>query len=155
MQKYLVMFAFTILLTVSLIAKDVTKYGKEITAKEKVKVSEILEKPDSFVGKKVLVEGTILNVCEKRGCWIELASDKEFESIRVKVEDGVIVFPMEAKGQKALVEGEVVSFTVEADESECSGTDCKDEEKGKKEDCKSEKKHVKTVYQIQGIGAEI
>ncbi|MBU0474888.1 MAG: DUF4920 domain-containing protein [Bacteroidetes bacterium] len=155
MQKYLVMFAFTILLSANLIAKDVTKYGKEITAKEKVKVSEILEKPDSFVGKKVLVEGTILNVCEKRGCWIELASDKEFESIRVKVEDGVIVFPMEAKGQKALVEGEVVSFTVEADGAECSGTDCKDEEKEKKEDCKSEKKHVKTVYQIQGIGAEI
>ncbi|PIQ09720.1 MAG: hypothetical protein COW71_05135 [Ignavibacteriales bacterium CG18_big_fil_WC_8_21_14_2_50_31_20] len=155
MQKYLVMFAFTILLSASLIAKDVTKYGKEITAKEKVKVSEILEKPENYVGKKVLVEGTVLNVCEKRGCWIELASDKEFESIRVKVNDGEIVFPMEAKGQKALVEGELYSFTVEVGEKECSGKDCKDEAKEKKEDCKSEKKHVKTVYQIQGIGAEI
>lgn len=154
MQKYLVMFALTIFLSANLIAKDVTKYGKEITSKEKVQISKILENPENFEGKKVLVEGTVINVCEKRGCWIELASDKEFESIRVKVEDGVIVFPMEAKGQKALVEGEFVSFTVEADGSECSGTDCK-EKKGKKEDCKSEKKHVKTVYQIKGSGAEI
>lgn len=148
------MIVLTIFMCANLLAKDVTKYGREITATEKVKVSEILASPENFVGKTVLVEGTILNVCEKRGCWLELASDNEFESIRVKVEDGVIVFPMEAKGQKALVEGEVVSFKVEADGAECSGTDCKDS-KESKEECKSEKKTFKTVYQIQGFGAEI
>ena len=56
------------------------------------------------------VEGTIVEVCEERGCWIRIASDKESQSIRFKVEDGVITFPLEAKGKLALAEG-VVKIT--------------------------------------------
>lgn len=154
MQKYILLFVFTILMSVNLLADDAKKYGKEITSTEKVKVSEILENPKNYEGKKVLVEGTILNVCAKRGCWIELASDKEFESIRVKVKDGEIVFPMEAKGKTALVEGEFYSFEVETD-AECSGGDCGDHKKESEEGCEHGEKQVKTIYQIKGLGAEI
>lgn len=155
MQKYILLFVFTVLLSLNLFADDAKKYGEDITSTEKVKVSEILENPKNYEGKKVLVEGTVLNVCAKRGCWIELASDKEFESIRVKVQDGVIVFPMEAKGKTALVEGEFYSFEVESG-AECSGGDCGDhKEEGKEEECEHGKKEVKTVYQIKGLGAEI
>lgn len=155
MQKYILLFVFTVLLSLNLFADDAKKYGKDITSTEKVKVSEILGNPKNYEGKKVLVEGTVLNVCAKRGCWIELASDKEFESIRVKVKDGVIVFPMEAKGKTALVEGEFYSFEVET-EAGCSGGDCGDhKEEGKEEECEHGKKEVKTVYQINGLGAEI
>ncbi len=156
MQKYILLFVFTVLLSLNLFADDAKKYGKDITSTEKVKVSEILENPRSYEGKKVLVEGTVLNVCAKRGCWIELASDKEFESIRVKVKDGVIVFPMEAKGKTALVEGEFYSFEVESG-AECSDGDHTEEgeEHSKKEDCEHSKKEIKTVYQIKGLGAEI
>ncbi len=155
MQKYILLFVFTVLLSANLFADDTKKYGKEITSTEKVKVSEILAHPENYEGKKILVEGTVLNVCAKRGCWIELASDKEFESIRVKVKDGEIVFPMEAKGKTAVVEGEFYSFTVEAD-AECGGGDCGEHEKdGKEEKCNHDKKQVKTIYQIKGLGAEI
>ncbi len=152
MHKYILLFAFATLISSNLFAKDVKKYGKEITSTEKVNVSELLKNPKNYEGKKVLVEGTILNVCEKRGCWIELASDKEFESIRVKVKDGEIVFPMEAKGKTAVVEGEFYSFEVEAD-AECSGKECGDEKDDEK--CNHDKKQVKRVYQIKGLGAEI
>jgi len=155
MQKYILLFVFTALLSLNLLADDAKKYGKEITSTEKVKVSEVLANPESYEGKKILVEGTVLNVCEKRGCWIELASDKEFETIRVKVKDGEIVFPMEAKGKTAVVEGEFYSFTVETD-AECSGGDCGDHKKeGKEEGCDHGEKQVKTIYQIKGLGAEI
>lgn len=154
MQKYILFLAFTVLMVANLFAEDIKKYGQEITLTEKSKVSEILENPANFEGKKVLVEGTVVNVCEKRGCWIELASDKEFETIRIKVKDGEIVFPMEAKGKTALVEGEFYSFNVET-EAECGG-DCGDhKEEGKKEDCEHDKKQVKTIYQIKGLGAKI
>ncbi len=135
-------------------AKESKKYGKEITLTEKTQISKILENPEAFVGKKVLVEGTVVGVCAKRGCWISLAGDKEYESIKVKVNDGEIVFPMEAKGKKALVEGEVYSFVLDG---EGCGGDCSKEEhkKGdKKEECKHEKKQKK-VYQIKGLGAVI
>lgn len=81
------------------------KYGKPLTLKKKTNISAILANPDSFNGKRVLVEGLVIDVCEKRGCWMNIASDKEFEFIQFKVEDGVIVFPMEAKGKKATAEG--------------------------------------------------
>ncbi len=85
-------------------AKD---YGKALTLKVKTPISAIIKDPHAFHGKRVQVEGTIVEVCEERGCWIKIASDKPFESIRFKVEDGVITFPLDAKGKLATVEGVV------------------------------------------------
>jgi hypothetical protein len=82
-------------------------YGKPLTLKEKTPISKILKDPHAYHGKKVQVEGTIVEVCEERGCWINIASDKPFEKIRFKVDDGVIVFPLDAKGKKAIAEGVV------------------------------------------------
>jgi len=80
-------------------------FGKPLSDAKTVKVSELLAKPDDYVGKTVKVEGIITDVCEKRGCWMMIAGDQEFQAIRFKVEDGVIVIPMEAKGKKAVAEG--------------------------------------------------
>ena len=159
MRKYIYTFSVLILLCSLLSAAEGKKYGKDLTLSETTKISDILSNPAEFEGKKVLVEGLVVNVCEKRGCWIELSSDKEYESIRVKVNDGEIVFPLEAKGEKALVEGEVYSFIVE-EESECSGktsescSDKKESDESAKACCDKDKKEKK-VYQIKGAGAVI
>ena len=148
MKSIFKLFMGVVLFSVFIKAEEGVKYGKEIELKEMTKISQIVANPEEFVGKKVLVEGTIVNVCAKRGCWLELSSDKEFETIRVKVNDGEIVFPMEAKGKSAVVEGEVYSLNVET-EHKCDhkeGETCGGEE---------HKKDVKTVYQIKGLGAEI
>ncbi len=137
-----IIFLFTIIN----FASDGKKYGKEITLKEKTKISEILKNPAAFEGKRVLVEGTVIGVCEKRGCWIRLAGDKDYESIRVKVRDGEIVFPLEAKGKKALVEGKIYSFVTKAKKKK--GTKKDDKE------CEIEGTQ-KRIYQIKGIGAII
>ena len=81
------------------------KYGKPLTLKDTTQISDILVAPDTYNGKLVKVQGPIVAVCEMKGCWIAIASDKEFQSIRFKVDDGVIVFPMDAKGLTATVEG--------------------------------------------------
>ena len=159
MRKYILTISLILSISVILSAADGKKYGNDISLKDVTKISEIISNPDKYEGKKVLVEGLIVNVCEKRGCWIELASDKEFESIRVKVNDGEIVFPMEAKGEKALVEGEIYSYEVEQ-EAECSGEEkskCSDEEKKAEtgSTCCTKAKHTKKVYQIKGLGAVI
>ena len=60
------------------------------------------------------VQGPIVGVCEERGCWIAIGSDKEFEQLRFKVDDGVIVFPMSIKGMNATVEGVVNVQTLDA-----------------------------------------
>lgn len=142
--------AVLVLLSISLIYAGEEKFGKEITLKEKTSLSTILSEPDKFNGKPVLVEGTILAVCQGMGCWIEVAGENENEKIKVKVEDGVIVFPKDAKGKTALVEGIVAEVKSDACESEHEG-----EHKEKEGDgCCSGSAKTK-VYQIEGLGAVI
>jgi len=86
-------------------AQGAKEYGKPLTLKEQTPISAILKNPKAYEGKRVQVEGTIVEVCEDRGCWIRIAGDNGAEAIRFKVEDGVITFPLEAKGKRALAEG--------------------------------------------------
>lgn len=129
------------------------KYGKEITLKEKTKISAILANPQKFVGKNVLVEGTVVAVCEKRGCWIELASDEKFQKIKIKVKDGEIVFPLEESGKTALVEGTVYEIKMTKEQA-LEQAKHEAEEHGTKFDPASVK-GPSTIYQIKGLGAVI
>jgi len=96
---------------------DDGKYGSEITLEEKTNISDILNSPEDYLDKDVLVEGEVLDVCQKMGCWMELESDIKGEKIKVKVKDGEIVFPVEAKGQVALVEGTVYKIELTQEEA--------------------------------------
>ncbi len=110
-MKKIVAISLVFLLPFSISALSGKKYGKDITLKTKTAISAILEKPADYIGKKVLVEGLVVGVCENRGCWMQLAGDKPYTKIKIKVKDGEIVFPMTEKGKKALVEGEVYQIT--------------------------------------------
>lgn len=129
------------------------RYGKDLTLKEKTKISDILASPEKFQGKKVLVEGPVVDVCKERGCWIKIGSDKEFESIRIKVDDGVIIFPLDAKGKNARAEGVVSVRTISVEDQIKQGEDMAKEE-GSTFD-KSTVKGPKTIIQIKGEGAII
>ena len=101
----------------------------------------------------MLVEGPIVDVCKERGCWIKIGSDKEFESIRIKVDDGVIIFPLGAKGKNALAEG-VVSVRTISVEDQIEQGEHHAKEEGTTFD-KSTVKGPKTIIQIKGEGAVI
>lgn len=146
------MLVLVMITTVSF-AQNGKKYGEKITLKEKTPISTLLSNPDKYAGKKVLVEGLIVDVCEKRGCWIQIASDQEFQKLQFKVDDGVIVFPMEGKGKKVLAEGvfEKLEYTKEQLIEQAKH---QAEEQGKPFDPTSITKG-KTVYRLKGLGAVI
>lgn len=128
-------------------------YGEKLTLSDTTAISRILANPDDFVGKKVLVNGQILDVCPSRGCWIDIAGKNPNEKIRIKVEDGVIVFPVEAKGGEALAEGEVEKL--ELSEEQARGWfQHLAEEKGEPFDPTTIQGPM-TIYRIKGSGAEI
>ena len=138
---------------------DESKLGNELTLSEKTKISDILADPESYLDQVVLVEGEVLEVCPKMGCWMELKSDSQNEDaesvdkIKVKVKDGDIIFPMEAIGQNALVEGKV--YKIELTQEEAVGYyEHIAEETGKDFDPSSVTGPA-TLYQIKGLGAEI
>lgn len=83
-----------------------TSLGAGVTIAEATAIASIAAEPDDYLGKAVRIEGQVTAVCEMRGCWLELAADGG-ESLRVKVKDGDIVFPMAAKGKRAAAEGVV------------------------------------------------
>ena len=128
-------------------------YGKPMTLKETTKISEIEKNPKAFIGKKVLVKGTIVEVCASRGCWMDIASDTPFEKIQIKVTDGVIVFPMTARGHNARVEGVV-------EELKLSKKDAikyhrhKAEEKGQPFD-PATVTGAENIYRIRALGAVV
>ncbi len=138
---------------VSVPAAAATKYGKGVSEAAPVKLSELMAKPDAYVGKVVKVEGLITEVCPKRGCWINVAGDKEFQTIKIKVEDGVIVFPMTDKGKKVVAEGTFRKMELTKEQAIAKARhEC--EEKGTKFDPATVTGPA-TVYQIQGTGAVV
>jgi hypothetical protein len=104
LAAFLLLSAATLLMAES--APKGKAYGEPLGARESVKISELMANPDLYLGQTVQVDGLVTGVCEKRGCWMSLASDVEFQELRIKVDDGVIVFPIEAKGRRATAEGQ-------------------------------------------------
>jgi hypothetical protein len=127
--------------------------GEPLILKDVTPVSEINENPDKYVGQRVQVEGLIINVCAKRGCWMDIASDLPFEKIQIKVIDGEIVFPLEAKGKMARVEGIAEELKLTKEQAIKMGTH-RAEEQGTAFDPASITGPV-SYYRIQGLGAEI
>lgn len=85
-------------------------FGAGVKLAETTSIDAILSAPKQYSGKTVRVEGMVLDVCPKRGCWFEMAGTKPGQKLRFKVTDGEMVFPMDSKGKKAVAEG-VVSVT--------------------------------------------
>ena len=130
-----------------------TTYGDEITLTEVTPVSLILDNPDDYVGEKVLVEGMVVAVCEMKGCWLDIASDRDYEKIQIKVDDGVIIFPMTARGHKALVEGNVEELQLTAEQAKAAA-EHRAEEYGEPFDSTAVFA-PETIYRIRGLGAVI
>lgn len=82
-------------------------FGAGVTLTDTVSIDAILADPNAYKGKTVRVEGMVLDVCPKRGCWMELAGKEPGHKLKFKVTDGEMVFPMDAKGKIAIAQGEV------------------------------------------------
>jgi hypothetical protein len=143
--------ALLILVPTCLVAGDLKKYGKALELKQEVQVADILASPDSFAGKKVRVKGVVTDVCEERGCWIRIGASKK--EILFKVDDGVISFPMSAKGGSVTAEGLVSKRVLSVEQQKAQ---CDNEAKATKKPADYSKvTGPKTIVRIEGLGAEI
>ena len=151
-------FFIPLTLLLTLLASDLQAfsgdtYGKPLTLTEQTKISEIEKNPTAFIGKKVLVSGIIVEVCASRGCWMDIASDTPYEKIQIKVLDGVIVFPLSARGHTALVEGVVEELKL-SKKSAIVYHRHKAEEKGQPFDPTSVT-GPENIYRIRALGAVV
>ncbi len=127
------------------------KYGNGVTLQAATSIENLLTQPDKYLGKTVRVDGVITAVCEMAGCWMELADPtkgdgKGAKTLRMKVDDGVIVFPQSAKGKRASAEG-----VFEKVSGEMAAEYAADREKSKGGDTKN----PVPVFQVKATGAVI
>ncbi len=147
MKKMLAVTVLTVAAAGAALAAEGTVYGKGVTVQDATPIATILADPGAFVGTTVRVEGTVTGVCKMRGCWMQVTDPETGDGVRVKVEDGVIVFPPETMGRRAAAEGvwEVVAVSGEHAAKEADGKACAE---GEQHD-----RQAKVTYQLRGTGA--
>jgi hypothetical protein len=98
--------AALLVLAVPLAAQD-QRFGTGVTLTEATPIKALVERPQDPVGKTIRIDGVATAVCGHMGCWMAVAParDDQTGTVRLKVEDGAIVFPVSAKGKKVSAEG--------------------------------------------------
>lgn len=81
--------------------------GEALKGAPAVKLADLLAKPQAQDGKTVQVEGQVRRACERKGCWMELATDAKGPGVRVTFKDYGFFVPLDAAGSQAKVEGVV------------------------------------------------
>jgi hypothetical protein len=107
---------FAILVAAGLLGAAELKLGKPFSVKEPVSIATLLAHPDDYAGKTVQVKGKIAEVCQMMGCWMDLVSNGG-QKIRIKVNDGEIVFPKDTSGKAAVAEGRFTKTVLTRDQA--------------------------------------
>ena len=131
-----------------------TSYGDGISLEQSSAAADILASPDDWAGRSVRIEGTVEEVCQQKGCWIEIVAHDAEQSLRVKVDDGVIVFPASARGRHAVAQGTVEIKEMTAEQWEGWQRHLV-EERGGEFDPSAVADGPYRLVQISGTGAEI
>jgi hypothetical protein len=129
------------------------KLGKPLTMAAPTPLAEIESHPEKYVGKTVQVRGRVTEVCQAMGCWMNIVDPVGERPIRIKVEDGDIVFPQSAVGKLALAEGKLVKLEMTREQAIAEARH-EAAEQGRKFDPKSIKGGVK-MFMLEGTGAVI
>ena len=121
-----------------------TKLGAGVTLQDATPIASLTARPADFVGKTIRVDGVATAVCTHMGCWMAVAPEGQPKghTVRLKVDDGVIVFPVSAKGKKVSAEG-VFEEVAGAENKEAAGEHAKHDPSASKQ------------YQIKATGAVI
>jgi hypothetical protein len=141
-------------LATSAMAGETIKVGEALTSGlEVTSIEAIVTDPDAWVGKKVQVAGEVTGVCAKQGCWMDLTSPTD-TTLRVKVDDGVIVFPPESVGRQAVAEGRVEILDLERDRYEAWLRHVAEEEERNFDPAEVGEAPYRIV-RLRGLGSEI
>jgi hypothetical protein len=142
-----------LLLTAGLCLPATSKLGAPLTLNEPLSVGKITAAPDTYVGKTVQVKGKVTEVCQMMGCWMNLADADTRTLLKIKVNDGDIVFPKDSIGKMAVAEGKLVKIELTREQA-IEKAKHEAEEQGRKFKPSSVKSGV-IIYQVQGTGALI
>ncbi len=104
-------------------AGDVQTFGAPVTVKKAVKLDNLQKNPAKFAGQTLRLEGVVAEVCQGRGCWIEIASPKGVSFIARSLDETILV-PKDCKGQKVVIQGVVTAMPAKTHDHAEEGHSC-------------------------------
>ena len=140
-------FVMSLVMVVTSVARGAETFGAAPTVTTATPIAQLLAKPADFQGKTVRVEGIVTGVCTMMGCWMALAPTDapKGPAILIKVDDGVVVFPANARGKRATAQGVV----------ERVGSADAEGQEAAREHAEHEGKKDATTWQIKATGAVV
>jgi hypothetical protein len=85
------------------------RFGAEVRVKKAVNIGQLAKDPAKFKGKTVRLEGTVKEVCQGKGCWVEV-EDASGASFMARSLNETVLLPKDCKGQHVVVEGLVTTL---------------------------------------------
>ena len=95
----------------------VQKFGAPITAKNAITYDELVKKMEKADSLNTKVTGTVSAVCQKKGCWMTMVSDKPGQpEMRVTFKDYAFFMPKDISGKKVVIDGYSLVETTSVDD---------------------------------------
>ena len=85
---------------------NVQRFGAVVVEKKPVNLAKLQKKPASFSGRTLRIEGVVKDVCQGRGCWVEVQDARGATFIAKRLDESVLL-PKDCKGQRIVVQGVV------------------------------------------------
>ena len=100
-----------------------THFGQPMTLADSdtMPIETLMASADSYNNKQVRVSGTVAEVCQHKGCWINMKPESGGDALFVKftcpVEPDARLIPLEAVGRPVIVEGKLTVEEISEDEA--------------------------------------
>ncbi len=85
--------------------KDVSAKADGSAAAVKVEFASLVQSPDNYVGKNIIVEGKVIHVCMETGKKLFIVGENPDISLYIAAGENISKFPMELMGKNVVVEG--------------------------------------------------
>lgn len=100
-------------------APKMTTFGQPVMDEklQQVELATVLADPQQFEGRPIEIRGEVVDVCQRKGCWLRMAPSGSGDKDGVFVKftcpiDGERLIPMTAVGQSVMVEGTLIVETI-------------------------------------------
>lgn len=91
-------------------------FGAKITPDDAMAFDDLMSKMAMADSLNVKVKGKVEEVCQMKGCWMNIVSDKNEDGMFVKFKDYGFFVPKDIAGQEVIMEGVAYREVVSVDE---------------------------------------
>lgn len=95
---------------------DSSTFGEEITSENAMSLVNLMKEMEKTDSMQVKVRGTVEDVCQKKGCWMNIVSADTDDKMFVKFKDYGFFMPFDIAGREVIMDGYALKEITSVDE---------------------------------------